>query len=131
MRFAPKDPRVGDWYRFSQGIAPYAPDKKHRWIVAGSGSLNIEIPALLRSTSPGFEGMEHDPHKCSCGSVSCRIDRPGWISDLYHIPSSDFTEDSWSCYEPSDEVRESVMQRADRLHQKQAKQMPGKPRRYR
>lgn len=119
MRLSSHPPKTGEWFCFPQSVIrmdPYAPDEKeHRWIVVGRGIIDAVIPVLLRSTSPGYEGIPHEAHDGTCGVPDCRIDLPGWISARRSIEEEEFILERRSCLEPREEIIEKVRERAYQL----------------
>lgn len=120
MQSSPDPPLPGAWFCFPQSVVrvdKYAPpEKEHRWMVVGRGSLHAgNIPVLLRSTSPGYEGIPHEAHDGACGAPDCRIDLPGWISARRSVKKAEFVPERKSCDEPSEEIIEKAKERAYQL----------------
>lgn len=112
-------PDQGDWFCLPQTVVrvdrntPVPTDKEHRWIVAGSGTLGLTYPVVLRSTKSWSGDRDHEAHNGRCGSAECRIDVWGRIGGrVENVPTRELTEERRSCREPCDDVIEWVMTHA-------------------
>ena len=115
-------PDQGDWFCLPQTVVcvdrytPVPADKKHRWIVAGSGTLGPTHLVVLRSTQSWSGCRDHEAHAGRCGSAKCRIDVWGRIGgEVENVLNRELTEERRSCREPCDDVIEWVMTHADRI----------------
>lgn len=132
MKLLSDPPLPGEWFCFPQTVlrvAKYAPDPEayeHRWIVAGRGFLDIDIPVLLRSTKSEYGGIPHEAHNCSCSSPNCRIDKRGWIRELRHLGSGEFIPERYSCDEPNEDIVDRVMAEAARMRKPPRTRKKGK-----
>jgi len=129
-------PDLGDWFCLPQTVVcvdrytSVPADKEHRWIVAGSGTLGLTYPVVLRSTQSWSGCRDHEAHDGRCGSAKCRIDVRGRIGGkVENAPTRDLTEERRSCHEPSDEVIGWVMGHADRTWRERRARRSGRTRR--
>lgn len=117
-------PYPGEWFclpQVAERVDVHAPDgKQHRWIVAGSGALSVEVPAVLRTTQPAYEGRQQDAHGGRCESVMCRIDQPGWVQpgETRAVLRREFSADRRSCLEPDEDVIDLAMSAAADMYRR-------------
>lgn len=100
---------VGHWFvvpnRFT-GLRAPEPDGTHPMLVL-SAWPGPRVSLLPRSASAP-EGRAHPAHCGRCESLSCCLDRPGWITEeMESVDKARVTE--FSCHEPDDDVIEWAM----------------------
>jgi hypothetical protein len=107
------EPQVGEWYLIAQRdfrVAKQYPEGvEHRWLVV-SPQLDVQVRAVLRTTTPGYEGVPHEAHRPG-HEPTCMVDRPGTVcvDKPEEIPLHIFRRATYSCREPDGPDREEFL----------------------